>query len=152
MLLLESHPPCLSKAETHIVLELSQLSQTCRPVSPRVHHLLSVLFVTLNYPSRAIYYSKMFSVVLIKHLAPKQLRPRRELCWLDFHIRVHYWRKSEQELKKDPTGRNWNRGHEGILLTGLLSVTAQLVFLYNSRLPAQGWHCAQWTGPSYVNH
>jgi len=42
-----------------------------------------------------------------------------------FHIIVHHWGKSGQELtqgRQEPGGRSWCRGHGGVLLTGLLNL------------------------------
>jgi hypothetical protein len=73
---------------------------------------------------------------------------------LHFHAPVHHQRKSEQELTQ---GRNLEAGvdaetmEECCLLAYFLWLT-QIVYLYNPRLPAQGWHCPQWAGPSTLDH
>ena len=48
---------------------------------------------------------------------------------LHFHVTVHHWRKSGQELRQDPGGRSRCRGHGGVLLTGLLSRACSACFL-----------------------
>lgn len=60
---------------------------------------------------------------------------------LRFYVTVHHWEKPTQELKQRP----WNA------IIGLLLWLAQLPSLHNAGPPAQGWHCPEWVGPSYIN-
>ena len=51
-------------------------------------------------------------------------------------------RSSRQEVG----GRNWNRGHGRVLLTGLLSTSCPACCFIDP-----GWLCPQWEGPSHIN-
>lgn len=46
-------------------------------------------------------YSSTISAAVIKHSNQKQLRVSKSLFGLQFHVTVHYWGKSAQELKQD---------------------------------------------------
>ena len=55
------------------------------------------------------------------------------------------WGRSGQ----GPGGRNWSRGHGGVLPTRLPLLTSSVCFLIP---PAQGWHYSQWAGPSHIDN
>ena len=51
------------------------------------------------------------------------------LFYFHFHIIVHTWRKWDGNSRQEPEGRNWCRGHGGVLLTGLLTMACSTCFL-----------------------
>ena len=62
------------------------------------------------------------------------------LFGLHFHSTVHHWRKSGRELKqvRKPGVRSWCRGHEGVLLIGLLFTACSACFLVKPRATILG--------------
>lgn len=72
----------------------------------------------------------------------------RGLFSTEFHVMVHHRRKSGQ----GPGGRHWSTGHVGVLLTGLLLLTACPSFLVPFRNTCPRVAPPQWARPAHVNH
>jgi hypothetical protein len=137
---------------------LNHSEQQCfqAPIFPL--HRLSLLVNTGSPPLEASSPSQCLVAVLVRASIPAQTSwPRSKLGRKGFiRLTLPYCCSSLKEIR---TGTQAGQdaeadaeAMEGCFLLTYFPWPAQLAFLYNPRLPAQGWHHQQWTLPHLITN
>ena len=87
------------------------------------------------------------SIAVMEHHDQKQLGKESLFS-------LHILREARTGTRARPKteGRSWYRGHESVLLTGLLRVVCSACFLIEPRTTAKGWNHPPWATPSPISY